>query len=246
MALGYTTRDTNRWMVYSAQNFLSLNGTFSVCCWYFFNADVDDFQSILEIMDMATAQDGLALHYADGASLCISTEVSEALRNPALTPKNWYHVGMVREGPSALRLYLAGALVGSITDNHGTSRPAASFYVGRAMSGWISDVKAWPVALSAAEMKREMDSIRPVSRLGHLGGWWPMRANDRGLALRDYSGRGRHLTMTGGGLEVKPRRELPGPETHASRLARARRVSLDYRFASPSADVSNSGWTRVP
>jgi hypothetical protein len=40
---------------------------------------------------------------------------------------------------------------------------------------------------------------------------------------------------------------IPGPATYHEMLAcRRRRTPLDYRFASPSADVSNSGWTRVP
>jgi hypothetical protein len=40
---------------------------------------------------------------------------------------------------------------------------------------------------------------------------------------------------------------IAGPVTQHEMLARRRRrTPLDYRFASPSADVSNSGWTRVP
>lgn len=59
--------------------------------------------------------------------------------------------------------------------------------------GRIAFVKAWSVALTAAEIAQEAHSYRPIRTAGLLI-WAPY---DDGTSARDYSGNGNHGTITG-------------------------------------------------
>jgi hypothetical protein len=113
----------------------------------------------------------------------------------------WQHLAMVRTDSSNVYLWKDGNQSTASNQAAGGRSAATQLDVGNGrggttpMNGRMYAVKAWTVALSAAEIAQEMRSVRPV-RLANLWGWWPTRpgASER---LKDYSGQGRSFTEIG-------------------------------------------------
>jgi len=114
---------------------------------------------------------------------------------------SWQHWAMVRRNASNLDTYLNGALDATSNQNVSGRAAAAQLDIGNTnaasayFNGRVFAIKAWNVALTAAEIQEEMRTIRPV-RLANLWGWWPGRPGS-GERAKDYSGNGRSLTEGG-------------------------------------------------
>lgn len=113
----------------------------------------------------------------------------------------WYHVALVRSGLASQRLYVNGVQVAHNTADTGPAprNTMEGLYLGchpfgyNAMKGKMAAVKVWGAALSLAEIEAEGTQVSPV-RDADLLAFWPLLEGD--LAT-DYSGAGRHLTVSG-------------------------------------------------
>lgn len=119
-----------------------------------------------------------------------------------LTVGQWYHIAMVRETATSLKLYLDGVLDSTNTANvaarvASTHMEIASRNSGAAnnLNGRVYAMKAWTASLTPAEVQQERLVMRPV-RLANLYGFWPVRPGS-GERTRDYSGNGRDWTEGG-------------------------------------------------
>jgi Concanavalin A-like lectin/glucanases superfamily len=143
-----------------------------------------------------------ALHRNNTASE-ISLEVWNGgggigLYGPAIPLGTWTHYAIVRSGATDCRLYIDGALIG-VNSFDITGRTAQT----EIRIGWttvsldarVAAVKAWSVALSAAEVAREVETIRPI-RTASLHGFWPLFPGSTERTW-DYSGNARHWTEVG-------------------------------------------------
>lgn len=114
---------------------------------------------------------------------------------------SWQHWALVRRNASNLDTYVNGVLDATSTQSVSGRSAAAQLDIGNTNSasayfnGRVFAIKAWNVALTAAEIQEEMRTIRPV-RLANLWGWWPGRPGS-GERAKDYSGNGRSLTEGG-------------------------------------------------
>ena len=114
---------------------------------------------------------------------------------------SWQHWALVRRDASNLDTYVNGVLDATSTQSVSGRSAAAQLDIGNTNSasayfnGRVFAIKAWNVALTAAEIREEMRTIRPV-RLANLWGWWPGRPGS-GERAKDYSGNGRSLTEGG-------------------------------------------------
>lgn len=114
---------------------------------------------------------------------------------------SWQHWALVRRDASNLDTYVNGVLDATSTQSVSGRSAAAQLDIGNTNSasayfnGRVFAIKAWNVALTAAEIQEEMRTIRPV-RLANLWGWWPGRPGS-GERAKDYSGNGRSLTEGG-------------------------------------------------
>jgi hypothetical protein len=116
---------------------------------------------------------------------------------------DWNHFAMVRESDTVLKGYQDGVL--DITASHSTVSGRAvsndlsfgDFYndANVRFDGRVMAIKAWTVALTAAQVAAELPTIRP-QRLDNIWAWWPCFPGS-GERIRDYSGNGRHFTEVG-------------------------------------------------
>lgn len=120
------------------------------------------------------------------------------LTGPTIPLGTWQHLAMVRESATVCKLYVDGVYIGTNTRDI-TGRTAAT-EMRVAQPSWTLDarvaaMKAWSVALTAAEIAREVETIRPI-RTTNLHGVWPMfhGSNNRFV---DYSGNARLWTAAG-------------------------------------------------
>ena len=140
----------------------------------------------------------LRVHIVSGGINCDTSLVADT----------WYHVGVTRLAGVA-QLYVNGAAdgasgtyAGSIVGNNDFSIGNGEDYTSENMDGIIADVKAFNVALSAANMKELYDDskvIIPTKNAAaggfvsqtNLIGWWPL-AEGAGDICYDGSGNGYH------------------------------------------------------
>jgi hypothetical protein len=113
-----------------------------------------------------------------------------------LPPNTWVHVAFTWDG-LLWRIYVNGVSIttaGTCTTNRADQGATSLSFVDNATANYIvAAFKAWSAGLSDAEVAAEAQLIRP-SRTANLLLWNPL--DDERLAL-DYSGQGRHGTLTG-------------------------------------------------
>lgn len=110
----------------------------------------------------------------------------------------WYHVALVRESATALKLYVNGTLEATNTaDVTGRAAPT-QMEVGQALSnnpwnGRVAAMKAWSAVLTQPQVAAEMAYAFPVVS-GSVYGWWPLQVH---TDVADKSGNGRNWTVSG-------------------------------------------------
>lgn len=131
------------------------------------------------------------------------SDVFSADGSGAVSPSNgtWYHTALVRESTTSLKMYVDGALQGTVTANVSGRASAANMRLGNSalsdspMDGRVCATKIWTRALTLAEVNAEMRTIRPLDTTS-LWGWYPNFPGS-GERARDYSGNGRNWTEGG-------------------------------------------------
>ena len=141
--------------------------------------------------------------------------------NTVLVANTWQHIMMVFDGAGAvnadrLKIYVDGSSValtyiGTIPattpSNTAVFKTQGSNDVMSIGQLYAGHIKAWTAALTAAEVRQEMHSYRPIRR-ANLIVWSDY--ND-GVRARDYSGTGNHGTVTGA-LTTGGPPQIPHPE----------------------------------
>ena len=157
-----------------------------------------------------------------------------------LSVDTWYHVAIVREGNTTLKSYLNGVLDSTCTVSVASRTATTRMEFGAwssgnndPFSGRIQYIKAWNVALTAAEIAQEMYTVAP-RKLANLWGWWPGRPGS-GERAKDYSGNGRDFTE-GGTLTD----EDPPPISWGARSNLRQRISAATQYSQSVAGTLTS------
>lgn len=119
-----------------------------------------------------------------------------------LSTNTWYHVAIVRESTTSLKSYLNGVYEQTCTVSAASRTASSRMEFGAwssgnndPFSGRMHAIKIWDVALTAAEIAQEMNTVAP-RKLANLWGWYPTRPGS-GERAKDYSGNGRDFTEGG-------------------------------------------------
>ena len=119
----------------------------------------------------------------------------------AITPAQWTHIAVTKQGTTAARYYLNGAYqsqrtTGFSSDDSASSVignwPGSSDYI----SSYLDQVTVWDAVLTDGEIAHEYATRRP-KRTANLRAWYPFLDKSAADFVRDYSGNGRDLTITG-------------------------------------------------
>ena len=181
---------------------LDYNSPYAITWWFHFTVNTGGYGQMMSLSGGTGDYDGL---YINGAQLemYVSHSSSETgAVGSSLVVGNWYHLAIVREGFTSLKVYLNGALDITNLDNVTTRVAVAqndidqrSGVTGEAFNGRVCAVKAWSTSLTLAEVNSEMNTIRPINQAS-LHAFWPMFPGS-GERIKDYSGNGRDWTEVG-------------------------------------------------
>lgn len=155
----------------------------------------------------------LGLGFTDGPELLIdrttgvnvldftSQAQADSDGTTVILANTWYHVGFTITSATAGQVFLNGVLELTTATLVAISG-MASLTLGRRLKttasvndlpGWIAGLKLWSGAtLTANDFLLEKNSLRPVTNLPSVYGWWPLDCD-----LFDASGNGQHLWPVG-------------------------------------------------
>ena len=151
---------------------------------------------------------------ADGWKLQLSGK-SPALDSRDVLPNDkWVHLACVYDGSQNKKfIYIDGELQGELADTRGTvdltsaygHDKNAAFYIGqsaaddRYMDGYVSEVRVWATARSAADLKNNVCWVDPLSE--GLVAYWRFNepSSDNSPIVTDLTGNGYDATYTGYG-----------------------------------------------
>lgn len=186
-----------------AADLFDYNAPYAWMAWVYLVSDLNAIATLLSANNATGSNQDTIRTGADGTTIETRVSVASASTSaagPSLTVGQWYHVALVRESVTSLKLYVDGVLVSTNTRDvtgrtavllieHGVLLTSSSPSDSR-----VDRIKAWSAALTIAEVQAEMWSIRP-QRTDNLYGFWPTWTGaDR---ITDYSGNGRDWTASG-------------------------------------------------
>ncbi|HXV42413.1 MAG TPA: LamG-like jellyroll fold domain-containing protein [Anaerolineae bacterium] len=181
------------------------NAAYTWMAWIYLVSDLNAVSNLFVFSDNSNGITEAAQTANDGVTLQINVRGPSGtgtVNGTLLNVGQWYHVAMVRETTTSVKIYLDGVLDATSTIDVSTRGAATRMEHGAKFSGnqQRSDsrqfaIKFWSTNLSLAEIQNEMRTIRP-HRTANLYGWWPCfpGATER---LRDYSGNSRDWTEGG-------------------------------------------------
>lgn len=147
------------------------NSAYTVMAWVRMFA-TGSFQALFSLDD-GTGSNADVLYASDGntfAGIWINNGVEE-VGATVIDTDRWYHMAMVRESATILKLYVNGKLDAPINTSSVASRAAISnIFVGRAQTGEdlangvFEHVRLWNIALQRGDILKEMNSPWPVIR----------------------------------------------------------------------------------
>lgn len=192
MAVRFNGTASNRLTISSAP--LDANSAYTICGWLYVSASTGANAVIFNLGSDGNNRDQVRIS-SSGTSFSAAAAVGGAggagSGTAAVSVGSWYHVALVRESATSLKLYVNGSL--DVTRTTDVSARAATTtmncgveFTVSPLNGRLAFAKAWSVSLTAAEVVQELQLGRP-SRLASLYGWWPM-LNGSGERTRDYSG----------------------------------------------------------
>lgn len=124
----------------------------------------------------------------------------------APVPFRWRHQVGVKNGigADAMRLYLDGIQVASITSNRSIQNTALSFTIGgrstndRIVDGKIAHVAIWDIALTGNEIIALYNGLSPLRvRPVNLKGYWPLNDYGPSGTAKDLTPNNNTMTMSG-------------------------------------------------
>lgn len=191
---------------------LSFNGAYTLMGWVKLSSDIDAAGVIWALTNAGGTQIDAVLLDTNGTTLANYVN-GPGPASGSLTAGTWVHLTSRRTATNNLDLLTNGTVTTSNTTATSGSRTQDAMYVGSfAGAGNRADIvvaglKAWSVALTDAEIAREIRTLRP-HRTSNLYGWWPAAHNTAANAARDLSGSARHWT-TGGTLTIEDGPPVP-------------------------------------
>jgi hypothetical protein len=176
-------------------------GNFTMMGWFKFVGDTNAYSAFLRLGHESTSNGYNLLRCCGGGwrelDLWNGAGIWTALNSFQLG--SWYHLAVVVSGSGAgqVKTYVNGAL--ALTSAGNPNVTAARFSIGNDthqewLNGNAAAVKLYDVALSGAEIAKEMNALAPV-RTSNLNSWYPLQSS--GTATLDYSGNNRPLSQGG-------------------------------------------------
>jgi len=193
-------------------NIPNCNSAYSASFWFYLVSVPDTQYRDLITFGHATDNSAEVLEILGGSSHSHfdlyternSGELDEASGTKEISTGTWYHIGVVRESVTSLKLYVDGSLDATSTFDM-TSRELPTvmavgclYYKGsysQELDGRITGLKIWNTALTQDEIKQEANSVRPI-HFSDLYGFYPMFPGS-GERTRDYGGSGYDFTERG-------------------------------------------------
>lgn len=183
-------------------NVLDYNAAYTVMGWFRYSSSPAAPNGIVSLNNTAGTLYDFAYH--NGNSLILNVDGTTST-GTTLSADTYYHFALVRSSTTLVTLYLDG--VSDSTDTQNVSGRAANTQenVGGVLAtydllGDLAYVKAWSTNLTVAEIKQEMNVIRPV-KTDNLHLFTPIFKGDR---VADYSGNGYDWTENGAVTNADP------------------------------------------
>lgn len=182
---------------------LNYNLPYTVMFWLQLVVDQNAITSFLVISDTTASNMDNIRTSATGTLLQIRMAVGGTTSNPSgtdLVAGTWYHLALVRESSTSLKLYVNGQL--DITNTQDITGRVANTdlrFLGRSATTDPSNCrialpKMWAgYGMNLAEVQRERLNIEP-QRAENIYGGWLLSPGDRD---EDYSGYRHHFTRAG-------------------------------------------------
>ena len=183
---------------------LDYNAAYTVDLWVYFPALPAGYHSIITIGSNGAV--GIDVLQLNGSQLLLYVQnvASSEISGSTLSTATWYHLTVVRESATSVKVYLNETL--DITNTLDiTARTAsttmavgATFYnsvYSEEVDARVANTKIWSAALTAAEFAQERNLIR-LARTANLLSWSPHFPGS-GERARDYSGNGYNWTEGG-------------------------------------------------
>lgn len=188
---------------------INYNSAYAIMGWVRWGA-LTTFDTLWCLSDGTTNnRDILMLDTTSGNRLAVRVNAGGAQTTvtgtTTLSTGVWYHVALVRESATSVRVYLNGVSEGQNTRDVSTRAAISDMRVNLDQAGANSSqidlaaMKAFTVSFSASEVVAERPFFRPM-RIGSLYEYWPMLSNNR---QRGYA-RGRDWTINGTVSDVAP------------------------------------------
>lgn len=187
---------------------IDYNASYTIMGWFMIVTDTNNYANIFALSDNSSNNSDFLTTNSDGTTFAVGRTSGGAgsftiNAGTALSLNTWYHGALVRDtGAGNLYAYLNGTLDATNSSSIASRAASTRTECGGATTGNLSPfngrmyaVKAWQAALTAAEIRNEMNLIRPA-RFANIHLWTPLLAGS-GERVRDYSGAGRDWTEGG-------------------------------------------------
>lgn len=184
---------------------LDYNGVYTWMAWIYLVSDLNASSTFWVLSDNSANNRDYLFTTGTGTTLRLNVVIGGGATNVDGTDISagvWYHLALVRESATAVKVYLNGVL--DITNTRDiTGRASATRMEHGAFSSSntnrsdsrVAAIKAWSTNLSQVEILNEMRVIKPC-KTTNLYGYWPT-LNGSEERVRDYSGNGRDWTEGG-------------------------------------------------
>ncbi len=177
---------------------LDYNAAYTFCFWVYLASNTGaGYQALLTLSGGGSAYDELFVDGSRVLSLEVGNGSSTKVTGATLALSTWYHITVVRESTTSIKVYLDGSSTPTITNSQSVSGRIAIgnlSFATNAFSEWADHraayARAWTSALSTAEFAAEKNSATAVK----ASPWavWPFQSDGN-----DTSGNSRDLTAGG-------------------------------------------------
>ncbi len=177
---------------------LDYNAAYSFCFWVYLASNTGaGYQALLTLSGGGSAYDELFIDASRVLSLEVGNVSTTKVTGATLALSTWYHITVVRESATSIKVYLDGSSTPTITNTQSVSGRIAIGNLSvatNAFSEWADHraayARAWTAALSTAELAAEKNSATAVK--ASPWGVWSLQTNGT-----DSSGNSRDLTAGG-------------------------------------------------
>lgn len=197
--------DVNTDRLLRTTDILNYNAAYTWMAWVMLISDLNATSSFLALCRTTTFDMERVGTGTNGTTIELRISIAGSATftaGSALTLGTWYHIAMVRESATSLKLYLNGNLDATLTTDISARAAVNRMEVGAIGTGnaqrsdsRVAAIKAWSGSMTEAEVRAEVWSHLP-RRFTDQYAWWPgfPGAVER---LRDYSVNARNWTEVG-------------------------------------------------